>query len=104
MVKSRTKYRYGSSNHSSTPVVVYGTGWCAATQMVRRYLDRHEIPYTYRDMEHDLAAARQVRWWTGGSLSHPTVQVGGQILVEPGLDELEWVMEGAGFIQSARGR
>ncbi len=87
-----------SQKHSTTPVVVYGTSWCAATQMVRRYLDRLGVPYVYRDMEYDLAAARQVKWWTGGSLSHPTVQIGGQVLVEPSLDELDWTLSEAGII------
>ncbi len=88
----------GSQNHTTTGVVVYGTSWCAATQMVRRYLDRLGVPYVFRDMEYDLAAARQVKWWTGGSLSHPTVQVGGQVLVEPSLDELDWTLNEAGVI------
>ncbi len=87
-----------SQEHSTTPVVVYGTSWCAATQMVRRYLDRLGVPYVYRDMEYDLAAARQVKWWTGGSLSHPTIQIGGQVLVEPSLDELDWTLNEAGII------
>ncbi len=87
-----------SATRPTVPVVVYGTNWCAATQMVRRYLDRLGVPYVYRNMESDLAAARQVKWWTGGSLSHPTVQVGGQILVEPSLDELDWTLSEAGVI------
>ena len=89
---------HGSQNRSTTPVVVYGTNWCAATRMVRRHLDRLGVPYVFRDMEYDLAAARQVKWWTGGSLSHPTVQVGGQVLVEPSLDELDWTLNEAGVI------
>jgi len=32
----------------------------------------------------------QIRWLTGGSVSHPIVTVGGRVLVEPDLDELEW--------------
>jgi mycoredoxin len=66
--------------------------------MVRRYLDRHRIPYIYRDMEYDLTAARQVSWWTGGSFSHPTVQIGGQVLVEPTLDELDWALSRVGML------
>ena len=66
--------------------------------MVRRYLDRLGVPYVYRDMEYDLSAAQQVRRWTGGSLSHPTVQVGGQILVEPSLDELDWALSRVGIV------
>lgn len=75
------------SEHS--PVTIYGTRWCAATQFVRRYLDRMNVPYSFRDMDHDQEAASQVRWWTGGYLSHPTVKVAGDILVEPTSQELQ---------------
>ncbi len=81
--------RPGSTGRAQAPVTVYGTRWCAATQMVRRYLDRLGIPYTYRDMDRDPEAKRQVQWWTGGYASHPTVQIGGDILVEPSMAELE---------------
>ncbi len=70
-------------------VIVYGTSWCAATGMARRYLDRLGVPYTFKDMDEDPAAESQVRWWTGGDASHPTIQVGGDVLVEPNLAELE---------------
>ncbi len=98
MFTTQPRSTYRSQERSTTPVVVYGTSWCAATQMVRRYLDRLGVPYVYRDIEYDLAAARQVKWWTGGSLSHPTVQIGGQVLVEPSLDELDWTLSEAGII------
>jgi mycoredoxin len=68
--------------------------WCAASQMVRRYLDRLGIPYVYRDLEYDPTAANLVRWWSGGYASHPTVQVGGDILVEPSTSELKWALMG----------
>ncbi len=80
------------------PVSVYGTSWCAATQIVRRYLDRHGIPYIYRDMESDPHAANQVRWWTGGYASHPIVQIGGAILVEPSTIELQTALAENGLI------
>jgi mycoredoxin len=72
-----------------TVVTVYGTKWCAATQMVRRYLDRVGIPYTFRDLEEDVSAANQVKWWTGGYASHPTLDIGGDILIEPTMDEVK---------------
>lgn len=97
MSKTETTGKDGSSNPSHVPVAVYGTNGCAHTQKVRRFLDRLGIPYAYRNMEDDLAAARQVRWWTGGSLSHPTVQIGGQILVEPSLNELNWTLDKFGI-------
>ncbi|HEX2220845.1 MAG TPA: glutaredoxin family protein [Gemmatimonadales bacterium] len=76
----------------AVPVVVYGTRWCAQSQMVRRYLDRLGVPYDYVDLEANPAAAAQLRWLTGGTVSHPTVSVGGELLVEPTLRELEWAL------------
>jgi mycoredoxin len=86
------------SDAGGEAVVVYGTQWCAATQMVRRYLDRMSIPYVFRDMDRDAAATNQVKWWTGGYASHPTLQVGGDILVEPTMDELQWTLAQNGLI------
>ena len=74
-------------------VVVYGTRWCAATQYVRRFLDRHDITHTFRDIDRDPDAADKVRWWTGGHLSHPTVQIGSDILVEPLSNEIQNSLE-----------
>ncbi len=97
---------FGTSSRSSRPpisdkesaVVVYGTQWCAATQRVRRYLDRLGVPYTFRDMDRDPGATSRVQWWTGGYASHPTIQVGGDILVEPTLDELDQTLMRNGII------
>jgi mycoredoxin len=82
----------------SVPVAVYGTKGCADTQKVRRYLDRLDIFYDYLNIDEDLSAARQLHWWTGGTLSHPTVQIGGRILVEPGLEEVEATLAGFDII------
>jgi glutaredoxin len=73
-------------------IVVYGTDGCAATQMIRRSLQRHRIPYRYVDVEEDPKAAAQIRWWTGGAVKHPTVYIDGAVLVEPTLEELQWVL------------
>ena len=79
------------------PIVVYGTRWCAATQIVRRYLERMGLPYRYMDLETDPQAVHHLRWWTGGYASHPTVYIGGEILVEPTLRELEWALTRSGL-------
>jgi mycoredoxin len=96
---------YGSSLHQhpirwvgTAPVTVYGTQWCGASQMVRRHLDRLGVPYRYLDLEADPRAAAQVRWLTGGYVSHPTVNVAGEVLVEPSLAELDLALERAGLI------
>jgi mycoredoxin len=96
--------RAGSSSSSGgqispqhIPVVVYGTRWCAATQLVRRHLERLWIPYEYVDLEQDPAAVAQLRWWTGGFSNHPTVYVGGEVLVEPTVAELNWALTRRGL-------
>src|SRR5579884_3985875 len=90
-------YTYGPASWAP-PVTVYGTSWCAASQMVRRYLDRLGVPYRYVDLEWDPNAAQRLRWLTGGYASHPTVAVGGEVLVEPTLGELEWALSAAGAV------
>lgn len=71
-------------------IEIYGRRWCAHTQMIRRMLERHGIPYTYHDMDHDPNAAARVRWWTGYDVN-PVVVAGGRVLVEPSLDQVEWI-------------
>lgn len=42
-------------------------------------------------------AAARLRWVTGGCLSHPTVEVAGEVLVEPSLNELDWALGRVGL-------
>jgi mycoredoxin len=86
------------NKESSQKVVVYGTRWCAATQYVRRFLDRNNVTHSFRDLDRDQEAADQVRWWTGGHLSHPTIQIGGEILVEPLSNEIQITLQDKGLI------
>jgi mycoredoxin len=44
------------------------------------------------DLDQHPEAVNQLRWWTGGSASHPTVYVGGEVLIEPNPRELNWVL------------
>jgi mycoredoxin len=74
---------------AAVPVTVYGTSWCAATQIVRRHLDRLGVPYRYTDLDLSPQALAWVEWMTGGYASHPTVDIVGEVLVEPSLGELD---------------
>ena len=95
---SATPTRRSSWSTATAPVVVYGTAWCAASQMVRRHLQRLGVPYRYVDLEADPVAASQVAWLTGGYASHPTVSVGGSVLVEPSIPELDRTLARAGIV------
>jgi mycoredoxin len=56
------------------------------------------VPYRYVDLDAEPAAKAQLRWWTGGSVSHPTVYIGGEILVEPTPGELQWILSRGGVL------
>jgi mycoredoxin len=86
------------ANPISPAVVVYGTKWYGATQAARRFLERNGIPYQFRDMDADPEAQKRVRWWTGGYTSRPTVQIGGDILIEPAMNELNSALERNGLL------
>lgn len=42
-------------------VILYGTPWCGACKAAKQYLARKHIPYAYRDIENDPAAARELQ-------------------------------------------
>jgi len=42
-------------------VIVYGTHWCGACKAVKKYLASRHIPYAYKDVENDAAAARELQ-------------------------------------------
>ena len=100
MVVSRDRYAPLGARQApaAAPVTVYGTGWCAATQMVRRHLDRLGILYRYVDLETSPEAVARLKWLTGGYASHPTVNVAGEVLVEPTLEELDWALSRVGML------
>jgi mycoredoxin len=78
------------------PIVVYGRRWCAISQMVRRYLDRLGVPYEYVDLDLHPEAEARLSWMTGGRVRSPTVYVGGEVLVQPSIRELEWALARSG--------
>lgn len=80
----------------TVPVVVYGRRWCAISQMVRRYLDRLGISYEYVDIDADPSTEARLSWMTGGRVHSPVVYVGGQLLVQPSINELQWALSRIG--------
>jgi mycoredoxin len=73
-------------------IVVYGASWCKDTQRSRQYLNRNGVPYTLVDVDQHPEAADQVRAWDRGYLSTPTIDVDGQILIEPSDEDLAEIL------------
>jgi mycoredoxin len=49
-------------------------------------------PYDYVDLDTNPNAQAQLTWMTGGRVHSPIVSVGGQLLVQPSIAELQWVL------------
>jgi peroxiredoxin/glutaredoxin len=63
----------------------------------RRYLDRAGIPYRFVDWEAHPEVRSELEWLAGGRLASPTIKLGGQVLVQPSMRELEWALARAGY-------
>jgi glutaredoxin 3 len=51
----------GAAGPLGPPVVIlYGTPWCGACKAAKQYLAAKHIPYAYKDIESDPAAAREL--------------------------------------------
>jgi glutaredoxin len=59
-------------------VTVYTTAHCPWCKKAKAWLDDHEIAYTERDIEHDPAAAAEMRRLAGGG-GVPTIVVDGVV-------------------------
>ena len=72
--------------------MLYGTYWCQDTMRSRNYLSRHDVPYTFVDVEADADAAQRVMDWNKGNLSTPTLDIDGRIVTEPSDEELAEIL------------
>ena len=64
-------------------ITVYGAYWCKDTIRTVTLLNHKGIPYTFVDIDNDLAGARQVQAWNEGKLSTPTLDIEGKIVHVP---------------------
>jgi mycoredoxin len=86
----------GRPRRTEIPLTVYGRRWCGISQMVRRHLERAGIPYDYVDLEQHPEIESRLAWVTGGRVHTPVVYVGGEVLVQPTIRELEWALSRSG--------
>ena len=73
----------------SEKIILYGTTWCGDCHRSRRLLDRHEIPYTWIDVDRNPEAKAYIRSVNSGRQVVPTIQFpDGALLFEPSDPEL----------------
>jgi glutaredoxin len=64
-------------------VTVYGANWCEDTQRTRRHLRRLAVRHTYLNVDEDLDALERAMGLNHGKRRTPTVELDGEVLVEP---------------------
>ena len=75
-------------------ITMYGADWCGDCRRSKRYLDEHNVAYTYIDVEADLSAADKVVEINGGAKSIPVIVFDdGTHLTEPSDIALESKLE-----------
>ena len=66
-------------------VILYCTRWCNACETARQYLASNQIPFTFRDVENDASAARELQQKSSGfgilADRVPILDVRGRLLV-----------------------
>lgn len=69
---------------SESVIIVYGSDWCGDCRRARRYLNEHQIPYQWINIDRDKQAELYVKSVNRGMRSVPTIVFqDGSILVEP---------------------
>ena len=65
-------------------IVFYGVNWCWQSRRARRFLDKHNVPYKFINIDKDAEGESFVLTTNNGMRSVPTlVFKDGSILVEP---------------------
>lgn len=77
-------------------IKVYGADWCEDTQETRAHLDGKGIGYEYINVDQDKQAEEFIKQQNNGKRQTPTVDLGGQILVEPDNEQLDQALRRIG--------
>lgn len=56
-------------------ITIYGSKTCAPCSMVKRYLDGKNIPYTYKDVELDPEALKEMLYHSDNQMIKPVIVV-----------------------------
>ena len=72
-----------------TPVTMYSTTWCGYCRRLKREFEEAGIHYREIDLDEETHHAPKIEAATGGYRTVPTVEVDGELLVNPSLREVQ---------------
>lgn len=73
----------------SQMVTMYSTSWCGYCRRLKRQMRDAGIPFREVDLDDDPSHDDRIMAATGGYRTVPTLEVGGRLLVNPSLREVE---------------
>jgi mycoredoxin len=76
-------------NSPTASIIVYATEWCYDCRRARRFFDKHQIAYTWINIDRDPEGEQRVLSVNQGMRSVPTIIFqDGSVLVEPSEEQL----------------
>ena len=76
-------------------VTVYGSRTCPDTNRATGYLDEHEIPYEFKDVDESPEYNDYIAGLNGGKRVMPTIRINNEILINPSDRDLARAVEEA---------
>ncbi|MDA0988159.1 MAG: glutaredoxin domain-containing protein [Chloroflexi bacterium] len=74
---------------TNSEIKIYGADWCGDCRRAKRFMDEHDVPYQWIDVQEDAEARELVQRLNNGKRIIPTIVFeDDSILVEPSNSEL----------------
>lgn len=73
-------------------VVMYCTSWCPDCRNARQWLKDKGIPYREVNITDVPGASDQLRKWAGGSLTTPTFEIDGEVIIDFDIKRLKEIL------------
>jgi len=80
-------------NTPSRQVTMYSTTWCGYCRRLKRQMDEAGISYSEVDLDEDPSHDDRIIATTGGYRTVPTLEINGELLVNPSLRQVEEALE-----------
>jgi mycoredoxin len=81
-------------------IIVYGSNWCGYTVRTLRHLDQLGVDYRYVDVDENPEDEKRIADWNNGRSIRPTLDLNGDIFVNPSAATLETELKSRGLLTS----
>ncbi len=83
----------------SEPITMYTTVWCGYCRRLERQMDEAGIAFRKIDIEaeerHGVGAGERIEAETGGFRTVPTIEIEGELYVNPSIAEIKQAVAGS---------